>query len=70
MLFQLQDETARKVSVLLSEDMELRRQLEYLNWTDAFVPVLEVCPVTSLVGVFSGAYCSISSCLDCSMCTW
>ncbi len=41
-LFQLQDETARKVSVLLSEDMELRRQLEYLNWTDAFVHVLEV----------------------------
>ncbi len=43
-LFQLHDETARKVAVLLSEDMELRRQLEFLNWSDAFVNVLEVRP--------------------------
>ena len=41
-LFQLHDETARKVAVLLSEDMELRRQLEFLNWSDSFVTVLEV----------------------------
>ena len=41
LLQQLQDETAKKISVLLAEELELRRQLEQLQWADGFVGVMQ-----------------------------
>ena len=35
LLFRLQDETQAKLSSLLSEEMELRRQLEQLDWMES-----------------------------------
>jgi hypothetical protein len=40
-LGQLQHETQRKLNLLLSEELELRRQLHMIEWTDSFVPVLQ-----------------------------
>eukprot|EP00753_Platysulcus_tardus_P020567 PLAT8228.1.p1 GENE.PLAT8228.1~~PLAT8228.1.p1 ORF type:complete len:1035 (+),score=520.69 PLAT8228.1:50-3154(+) len=36
-LFQLQDETQRKMSILLGEELELRRQLEQIGWVENFL---------------------------------
>ena len=36
-LFQLQDETQRKMNVLLGEELELRRQLEQIGWAESFL---------------------------------
>jgi hypothetical protein len=36
-MFQLQDETQKKMNVLLSEELELRRQLGQLSWVDGFL---------------------------------
>jgi len=36
-LFQLQDLTQEKLNVLLSEEVELRRQLEHVDWTETFL---------------------------------
>jgi hypothetical protein len=36
-LFQLQDETQRKMNKLLGEELELRRQLEQIGWVDNFL---------------------------------
>lgn len=43
-LFQLQDETQRKMNLLLSEELELRRQLQAIEWANSFVPILQVSP--------------------------
>ena len=36
-LFELQDRTQEKMNVLLSEEVELRRQLGYINWAETFL---------------------------------
>eukprot|EP00742_Colponemidia_sp_Colp-10_P004319 GILJ01004608.1.p1 GENE.GILJ01004608.1~~GILJ01004608.1.p1 ORF type:complete len:562 (-),score=83.28 GILJ01004608.1:168-1853(-) len=36
-LYQLQDETQKKMSVLLGEELELRRQLEQIEWLESFL---------------------------------
>ena len=36
-LFQLQTETQRKMAVLLGEEIELRRQLEQMEWLENFL---------------------------------
>jgi hypothetical protein len=41
LLQQLQDETAKKITALLAEELELRRQLEQLEWADSFIPVMQ-----------------------------
>lgn len=40
-LQQLQGETQKKLNLLLSEELELRRQLQLIEWTDSFVPVMQ-----------------------------
>ncbi len=40
-LFQLQDETQRKMNALLSADLELRRQMHQLDWTQSFVGIMQ-----------------------------
>lgn len=40
-LQQLQTETQKKLNLLLSEELELRRQLQLIEWTDSFVPVMQ-----------------------------
>jgi hypothetical protein len=40
-LFQLQDESQRRMNLLLSEELELRRQLGQIAWTEAFVNVMQ-----------------------------
>jgi len=36
-LFQLQDETQRKMNILLGEELELRRQQEQIGWAETFL---------------------------------
>ena len=36
-LFQLQDETQRKMNTLLGEELELRRQQEQILWAETFL---------------------------------
>lgn len=40
-LFALQDETQRKMNALLSADLELRRQLQALDWHSSFVGIMQ-----------------------------
>lgn len=53
-LFQLQDETERRLSQLQTEKLELQRQLHQMQWTEAFVRVLqERLPPVSFVSAWS-----------------
>jgi len=40
-MFQLQDETQRKTNALLSEELELRRQLGQIDWNESFVRIMQ-----------------------------
>lgn len=40
-LFALQEETQRKMNLLLSEELELRRQLQQIEWTESFVDIMQ-----------------------------
>jgi len=40
-LYALQDETQRKMNVLLSEELELRRQLQQIEWSESFIGVMQ-----------------------------
>ena len=40
-LFSLQEHTSRKMSLLLSEELELRRQLQQIEWTESFASVMQ-----------------------------
>jgi len=52
-LFQLQEETQRKMNLLLSEELELRRQLQQIEWTEGFVHTMqETLPPMSFVSAW------------------
>jgi TLD len=52
-LYQLQDETQKKMNLLLSEELELRRQLGQLDWTDSFVSMMrETLPPMSFISAW------------------
>ena len=40
-LFSLQEQTQKKMSLLLSEELELRRQLQQIEWTESFASVMQ-----------------------------
>jgi hypothetical protein len=49
-LYQLQEESQRKLNLLLSEELELRRQLQQIEWSEGFVTVMqETLPPASFV---------------------
>lgn len=51
-MFQLQDETQRKTNALLSEELELRRQLGQIEWNESFVRIMQesLPPMTFVAG--------------------
>jgi hypothetical protein len=52
-LYQLQDATQRKMNVLLSEELELRRQLQQIEWSETFIRVMqETLPPMSFISAW------------------
>lgn len=66
-MFALQDETQRKMNALLSEELELRRQLGAIDWNESFVKVMQetLPPMTFIsawerhAGLKSGLYAAL-----------